>query len=369
MKKLKLILIMNLYYIFTTQLIGCFNYTDYNQKHKSIPIAKLQKYINQICFNCIKTSGYNPHTKNFPNKLLPEYQLKVDQTLQEVKNYMQVNYKSYISQKKLKRIAEKNLKKLKQTLSKITLEYKIEYKVSQLIEKLSILYSIPKSEYLHKKKIIIKTLKQLMREDNRNYIHRNEIKKQIRKHFENYLKENDTFWINYFYPLYNQYTSNNFIYDSNLEINSSPQKIKYDELYDTIIKISTELLGITPEKLPARVVSDYTEKIQRIKSQILSSIPLYQTFVTIDEVKNIAKKELQNVLDKINYKNEICPICQELFKTGDKVGILSCNDNHFFHKDCIYQWLNIDAKKSCPICLKEKIIVAKIENVPYPRLL
>jgi len=44
-----------------------------------------------------------------------------------------------------------------------------------------------------------------------------------------------------------------------------------------------------------------------------------------------------------------CSICMEPFKEGhDYVTPLSCDARHFYHSDCIEEWLN--NKNECPLC-------------------
>ncbi|MCQ2819329.1 MAG: hypothetical protein MJ252_18860 [archaeon] len=47
--------------------------------------------------------------------------------------------------------------------------------------------------------------------------------------------------------------------------------------------------------------------------------------------------------------NDKCVICQEDFKTGEKVSKLSCN--HIYHPECIKEWLK--SNKKCPFCMQE----------------
>ena len=44
-----------------------------------------------------------------------------------------------------------------------------------------------------------------------------------------------------------------------------------------------------------------------------------------------------------------CPICFEVYKEGDVIGISHDSDcPHIFHKDCIVNWLSRDDR--CPTC-------------------
>jgi hypothetical protein len=144
--------------------------------------------------------------------------------------------------------------------------------------------------------------------------------------------------------------------------------IIYSYEFDTkILELSTKELGyhgITTNNLPARVVSDFNEAIKKIKARFQTIMALEnRNYVTQNEAETVIRDELKLIWDKLNYIGETCSICLENFKPGDKVGILNCNGAHFFHKDCIYVWLNTDARKSCPLCRQENLIVAQIHNV------
>jgi len=47
--------------------------------------------------------------------------------------------------------------------------------------------------------------------------------------------------------------------------------------------------------------------------------------------------------------NELCAVCQEVYKSGDQALKLPCN--HLYHKDCIIPWL--ESHNTCPTCRYE----------------
>ena len=63
--------------------------------------------------------------------------------------------------------------------------------------------------------------------------------------------------------------------------------------------------------------------------------PYKKKIYTIDNTENDAN---------INYS--ICSICLEDFEIGDVISELKCE--HYFHKKCIKQWLNVN--NTCPNC-------------------
>ena len=54
--------------------------------------------------------------------------------------------------------------------------------------------------------------------------------------------------------------------------------------------------------------------------------------------------------NKEEFKEKDCNICLEQFNTNNELKVLPCN--HFFHKDCIKEWL-CNEKVNCPICRKD----------------
>lgn len=57
--------------------------------------------------------------------------------------------------------------------------------------------------------------------------------------------------------------------------------------------------------------------------------------------------------DDTETKGNICSVCLELYKLGEAIRVLPCS--HFYHKNCVDQWL-ID-HRTCPMC-KSNILKA-----------
>jgi len=47
--------------------------------------------------------------------------------------------------------------------------------------------------------------------------------------------------------------------------------------------------------------------------------------------------------------DKLCTICQSNFNDDDQITILPCGGKHYYHKECITEWLSKFSKK-CPIC-------------------
>jgi len=81
-------------------------------------------------------------------------------------------------------------------------------------------------------------------------------------------------------------------------------------------------------------------------------------------------KKINSILKEINYEDytktygrdymDICVICSENFKNGDKVIVLPCNNHHIFHGSCIRAW--IQNKTICPMCRKDLNLYVNNEN-------
>jgi len=75
--------------------------------------------------------------------------------------------------------------------------------------------------------------------------------------------------------------------------------------------------------------------------------------VTVPEnIFNTFKTTLLTNKNINNYKDKSCNICIEEFNLNEILTTLKCN--HFFHKNCIKEWLTKQSKK-CPICRNETI--------------
>lgn len=127
----------------------------------------------------------------------------------------------------------------------------------------------------------------------------------------------------------------------------------YDKIYsyeidNKVLEISNQILlenNYNAETIPARVVSDYSDAVQKVIKQTKNKIG-YNYSVYAYEIKDFAKKELKPIIDKIKYKGEVCSICLDEIKSHQTLGVLNCG--HFFHKNCIQT--SLDYKNQCPLC-------------------
>jgi len=141
----------------------------------------------------------------------------------------------------------------------------------------------------------------------------------------------------------------------------------YDKIYsyeidDKVLEISNQILvenSYNVETIPARVVSDYSDAVQKIIKQTKNKIG-YNYSIHAYEIKDLAKKEIQAIIDKIKYKGEVCSICLDEIKSHQTLGVLNCG--HFFHKNCIRT--SLDYKNQCPLCGTHVNKIDHTETVP-----
>lgn len=89
-------------------------------------------------------------------------------------------------------------------------------------------------------------------------------------------------------------------------------------------------------------------------SQFISSIDVYpdpnSDFDLSDELSESEFDRLTTFLiddDKSSFLNEQCHICLDDFNVKESITQLQCN--HYYHKECIKEWLTKQSSK-CPIC-------------------
>lgn len=119
--------------------------------------------------------------------------------------------------------------------------------------------------------------------------------------------------------------------------------------------------NLNSDKVPARATNLYYTQKQKVIDGLMSMMNSYhRDYVTIVEIELRVRQEMQSVIDLINLVGESCSICLDSYSTGQRTGELNCG--HVYHKDCIYTWLK--TSRTCPLCRKENVIVAKQEIVP-----
>lgn len=307
-------------------------------------------------------------SQRIPESLRSEYQQKLSDIKQQVLHQLKLQGTNYADTSDVEQIVRENIYWLTTNMQNVVNNYQLESAVTTALNTYLVAKGLSPNtlpaqsieEYINRSASIMNALQTLMRNEGRTYVHVSEIEKTIKEWMDVFAARmrasyapvnNHTFVppITYNPPVHTEPTNTN--------------KIMRHQLEQKTLEIVYAILrtyNIDPSNIPARVVSDYSEKIQVIMRRMKDSMSRsYQDYVWKDVLEQTALQEMQPVIDKIFYKGELCVICQENYSSGQRVGILSCN--HVYHKECIYSWL--ETSKNCPLCRQANVIVAKQEIV------
>ncbi len=324
-------------------------------------------------------------TYKIPAKLRPEYDLKVEGAQDALLQKISREGRSFVDLDEIKNVVFSKLDKFIDTLKNIVLSYDLTFKINELAKRCaqdvgldvySFSYS-DQSEYDRKKQSVVDKLRNDMSRDGRDYVRMLEIEQAIKKEMNTFFERiKNALYQNSWGSLWNTLWDTLFSQNNTSGNNSGSQAYRPVQTYDghdyvyryelerKVIDVANQIIyenGTHPDNIPVRVISDYSEKVQAIVKRMKDHMVLtHKNYVVITDIKQAACDELQSVIDKIRYKGEICVICQEEYKTSERVGILNCN--HVFHSDCIYTWLDHD--RTCPLCRAQSVIVKKQELVP-----
>jgi hypothetical protein len=112
-----------------------------------------------------------------------------------------------------------------------------------------------------------------------------------------------------------------------------------------------DIIFIMPQAMAQNFMNQRTPNaLNELLTQLLSGfrladpqdVPLPMTDDALSHLPVKKYSELTNTS-----MNDICSICQENYDPSVDVTILPCN--HYFHRDCIEQWLR-NYHHKCPVC-------------------
>ncbi len=109
--------------------------------------------------------------------------------------------------------------------------------------------------------------------------------------------------------------------------------------------IPEELILSNDSILGPQQISTLNTQIGEIYHNILNTIS--SILNDNNDEENVTTEQFMTI--EKNYKQIECPIC--LNKTRDNL-ILNCN--HKFCNSCLYKWIKVENKKTCPSC-RDKI--------------
>lgn len=321
----------------------------------------------------MRQHGINKYS--IPANLLPEYNDHLAIIVIAAQQNIGYQGQSYIDSEALNNEVKKEMQRFVVTMNSIVKSYDLDSNVTEVIQQELVKHGlspdiIPShmvSEYHRKGSYITNKLRSNMFADRRDYVRKTEVDKIVHDEMRNFIEQvKDTQSTNFSTADNNGWNWLASLFGTrsiNTSASLAPAQIQRYQLDQKVLDAVYALLrtkGIDPDNIPARVVSDYSDAIQKIISRMNNIMATHwRNYVWTNEIETAAREILQPIIDKINYKYEPCSICLDNYKRSDRVGQLSCG--HTFHNDCIRAWL--ENKKTCPLCRATNVIVAKIETV------
>ncbi len=335
----------------------------------------LRQRTQEMADHYLSRQGIYKYT--IPLKLLPEYNDHIETAVYNAEQMTTSRGQNFIDSEYLTTIIQHEMQNFLKTLQTIVKPYELDAAVTAAIHQELTAHglspdSIPSElvgEYHQKGSLIINKLRSNMFYDRRDYIRKMEIEHIVRDELSAFIqrvknkistqsKNNQSltgwhWWNSFFGGAPTEKTATN----SSFHINRADLETKTLEIVYTVLRKN----DINPDTIPARIVSNYSDAVQKIISRMKNVMAAqWRDYVGQSEIEQAAREELQPIIDAINYKNETCSICLDHYHKNDRVGTLSCG--HTFHEDCIRSWFA--QQKTCPLCRATNVIVAKIESAP-----
>jgi hypothetical protein len=128
-------------------------------------------------------------------------------------------------------------------------------------------------------------------------------------------------------------------------ITSSDDELQEQD--DNVEDITTNFEDEMLQLILINMISNICSRIlrERIVNIIINDPVLVGNNLSPLSQKNFCKLEEKNIIN--NEEKNKCPICIEEYKENEITLVLPCK--HYFHKDCIKDWLCKFSKK-CPVC-------------------
>lgn len=355
----------------------------YNAHQTYIYQNNLDYHIRRAAQEQLSAQGFGPY--NIPDRLHADLEQKLNTAKQTLQNLLMQRNNTYLDIFDISTVLTPLIQSFIENLRSLVHNYQLDAEITNAIRTYMNSRGINPdaipahayAEYTSRIESIKNNLHDIMYKENRSYVCTYEIEKTIRDHMTTFIgrirntqNAPQYNWWDFFFNVQQQIIppyqpSPSAPLEEPIQQSFDTNKIMHYELEQKILDVAYSVLrshNIDPDKVPARVVADYSEKIQAAMRRLRDTMNATgRDHVWKNEAEQIMSQELQSVIDKIRYRGEQCSICLENYRTGQRVGLLSCG--HVFHKDCVYNWLN-NYQKTCPLCRANNVIVSQIENVP-----
>jgi len=284
---------------------------------------ELSRNIDEIAQKELKRN--NIDISQIPNQLLPEY----NQAITQVNNILLkkmvdsgTNYLSYyVIQDEVWRTINPFIQNAQTIVLKTNLENEIKKSANKFLLNNDIdpynAQSIASYEYRNANSNVKNTLNNLMMQEHREYVRRNDVEKEIKKEFQKVVNKikgqngsnsrgffdgwnpfsdiADLFWGSS--NNNNQNNTNNYNENYNWQWNNNASNKIYREslVYKIkdIVNAHLKNNGINPYEIPNKLKSEYNEKIENIKNSLYSLMNRWnRNYVSEKEINDAAKQEL-----------------------------------------------------------------------------
>lgn len=322
-----------------------------------------------------------------PPRIQAEYNGKLDDATQRLYNRLDREGRSYANGEEIKSTVRDVMQNfITTTLKTLVPRNRLNDETRTIIRRVAEQEginpnNIPSSmttEYHSRTDKIIDSMRRTMSNDNRDYVRVHEVehetKKEMKALFARIKREqqssspswsnnsnssgNSSNWFDWsdFFG-----SSNN---NSNSSASSSSNNVSSYQLENKVAELANDVLrekGYSEATIPARVVSNYADKVQAVIRQMKQKMNDWgTTSVSVSDIKSALRNHLEPIFNALTYKGESCSICLDDYERNDRVGYLNCG--HFFHKDCIKTWL--EKQSSCPLCRASSYTIQNTEIVP-----
>ena len=344
----------------------------------------LEYHLRQTADQFLTVQGLEPC--NIPSRLQEDYEQKLQTAKQELLTLLVRQGRSYLEPAELETTLNRIMRPFADNLRSVIHDYQLEEALQHAIQSYLAIKGLHQdnipardvAEYVNRCAHVMTTLQTIMRNDKRNYVRVFEVDREIDNELKVFVRrilQAQTYqpknsakaqagstgfdWFNQFFS----HPVNTYTASTAPGTTTNASKIMHCDLEQSVTNAAYGILrshNVDPNKIPARAVSEYSEKVQK-SLRLLKNIIAQsgRNYVWRDELETTMLQEMQSVIDTINFKGESCAICLDTYTTGQRIGIVSCS--HHYHSDCIYTWFK--QQKTCPLCRAQNVFVAQIETM------
>lgn len=350
----------------------------------SIMICSLQAvmiHVKDVRESTKKSADQYLTQQGFPLYLIPsqfinEYHQKIDATIESLQQQAARSGRSYVDDSEIASQVYFQFSKFCENLRTVVLQVDIDSRVTSTVQELfrtqnTSTSSIPSTlyhEFLSKRELIMRRLRNIMTIDNRTYVRTYEIERiskeelepfitKVKQYFQKQKEENNSFslW--------------NFLFGASQEaLPNQPTEqettIKRANLGSKITQVLARQLkqqGIDAQRIPQRAMASYDYCFQNTLKNLQERMNTYhRDYVTVAEIELLIHQKINPLIDTLKLTGKECSICLDNYKSGQSIGNLECG--HIFHKECIKTWFH--HKQTCPECSRQWVSIASEEVLP-----